>query len=166
MIQFNDKGYIMPADVIETDLPTFEQIFLFNDHRRNIFQEYTVFLNSLKDLGIYSFYQWLNGSFTTLKPNPNDLDVVTFIDFMQYQKHETALYNLKQAFKNRRIDSYFVAVYPEKHDDYSLFQNYDYDFWHKFTRDFKREIRLKTPLKKGFIKIHFDNETGRTNVES
>ena len=42
--------------------------------------------------------------------------------------------------------------------DYSLFLNYDYDFWHKFTRDFKREIRLKTKIKKGFVKIEFKNE--------
>jgi hypothetical protein len=125
-----------------------------------------LFLDALKNLGITTFYQWLNGSFTTLKSNPNDLDVVTFLDFGSYQQHEDALYELKQTFRNQRIDAFFVAVFPENHPDYSLFLNYHYDFLHKFTRDFKRELRLKTKLKKGFIKIHFDNEKGRTTVES
>ncbi len=166
MIQFNEQGYLVPAAVIETDLRTFEQAFLFNEHRQSIFQEYRLFLEALDNLGITTFYQWLNGSFATLKANPNDLDVVTFLNFNSYQKYENELYTLKQTFKNRRIDAYFVAVYPENHPDYSLFLNYDYDFLHKFTRDFKKELRLKTKLKKGFIKIHFDNETGRTSAES
>jgi hypothetical protein len=37
MIKFNEQGYLIPAEVIETDLPTFEQTFLFNGHRQSIF---------------------------------------------------------------------------------------------------------------------------------
>ena len=40
MIEFNNRGYLIPPDIIETDMPTFEQIFLFNEHRQAIFQEY------------------------------------------------------------------------------------------------------------------------------
>jgi hypothetical protein len=166
MIEFNDKGYIIPANVVETDMDTFKRFFLFNEHRQGIFKEYLVFLEAIQALNINPFYQWINGSFTTLKPKPNDLDVVTFIDFKHYKLHEDTLYSLKQTFRNRYIDSYFVAVYPEDHIDHSLFKNYDYDFWHKFTRDFKKEIRLKTSLKKGFIKINFDNGTRETSFES
>jgi hypothetical protein len=165
MLEFNNHGYLVPADVIETDMATFEQNFLFNEHRRSIFQEYTLFLEAIQALGISSFYQWIDGSFTSLKPNPNDLDVVTFIEFSQYETHEDALYLLRQMFRNRKIDGYFVAVYPKEHREYSLFLNYDHDFWHKFTRDFKKEIRLKKQFKKGFIKIQFDYDTRKANTQ-
>ena len=158
MIQFDKQGYITPAEIIEIDFDIFEKTFTFNEHRQLIFQEYLIFLNELKALNIGSFYQWINGSFTTLKSNPNDIDVVTFVHFEEYKQNEQKLYELKNHFKSRKIDSYFVAVYPKEHMDYSLFLNYDYDFCHKFTRDFKREIRLKTKIKKGFVKIEFKNE--------
>ncbi len=157
-MQFDNQGYLKPADVIEIDMDIFEKTFVFNEQRQLIFQEYILFLNELKALNIGFFYQWLDGSFTTLKPNPNDLDVVTFVNFKEYHKLEEKLYHFKLAFKNLKIDCYFVAIYPKEHTDYSLFLNYDYDFWHKFTRDFKREIRLKTKIKKGFVKINFNNE--------
>lgn len=125
MIEFNNQGYITPADSVETDFENFEKTFVFNEQRQIIFQEYLVFLGELKTLNIGSFYQWINGSFTTLKTNPNDIDVVTFIPYKEYQEIETELWNLKQTFRNRAVDAYFIAIYPEEHDSYSLFLNYD-----------------------------------------
>jgi hypothetical protein len=158
MLTFNQHGYLVPADVIEIDMATFEKFFLFNEHRQRIFQSYLLFLESIQALGMGDFYQWIDGSFTSLKVNPNDIDLVTFVDFVQYEIHEDTLYKLRQDFQKKGVDAYFVAIYPKEHEDYSLFLNYDYDFWHKFTRDFKKEMRLKKPFKKGFIKIHFQHE--------
>ena len=155
---FDNHGYLVPADTIETDLETFEKTFVFNEHRNKIFQEYLLFLNAIQDLGINPFYQWINGSFTTMKMNPNDIDVVTFLDYKQHEIFDDALSNLKYSFRQKKVDGYFVAIFPEEHPDRSLFTSYVYDFWHNFTRDMKKEVRLKAKFKKGFIKINFDNK--------
>ncbi len=163
MIQFNNQGYITPADVIETDFDTFEKTFVFNEHRQIIFQEYLVCLDELKTLNIGSFYQWINGSFTTLKTNPNDLDVVTFIHFEEYQKH-IQYFELK--YQNRhlgKIDCYFLASYPTNHLNFLVFKANYLDFYHKFSKDMKQEKYLKSRKRsifgqnfnKGFIKINF-----------
>ncbi len=147
MIQFNKDGFITPAEVIESDLVTFEKIFVFNEHRQLIFQEYLLFLDELKALHIGSFYQWLNGSFTTLKSKPNDIDVVTFLDFNELKKHQEQLYLIKKEFKKRKIDNYLVSIYPSTHSDQNLFKLDKAEWLFDFS------MRSKQP--KGFIQINF-----------
>ena len=48
MIQFDNRGYITPYNVVETDLIEFEQTFNFNEHRINLFKEYQLFLESIQ----------------------------------------------------------------------------------------------------------------------
>ena len=55
MIQFDNRGFITPYDVVESDLSELEQVFTFNDHRKNLFQEYKLFLNSIQNLDILRF---------------------------------------------------------------------------------------------------------------
>ena len=163
MIQFDKQGYIIPADVVEINFDEFQSLFVFNELRLIIFQEYLVFLDELKDLKIGSFYQWLDGSFTTLKSNPNDLDVVTFVDTDEYKK------NLKYfdfKYSNRysnKIDCYFLGLCSENHPNFNNFRSDYLDFYHKFLKDRKLEVKLSLQnrsisnrnFKKGFVKINF-----------
>lgn len=158
MIQFNSRGYITPADAVEVDFETFEQIFVFNDHRKLIFDEYQNFLAVLKKLDIGTFFQWLNGSFTTKKPNPNDIDIVTFINFADYERLDKVLREIKLDFRSRKkVDCYFVITYPENHSNFLNYQADKLQFFHDFTHDVKRERQLNTKLPKGLIQINFDN---------
>ena len=163
MIQFDNQGYITPAEIIEIDFDFFEKTFVFNENRQLILQEYLIFLNELKTLNIGSFYQWINGSFTTLKSNPNDIDVVTFVHFEEYQKHNQYFRN---KYLNRhlgKIDCYFLSSYPENDSNFPIFKANCLDFYHKFSKDIKLEKYLKSKnrsifnknFNKGFVKINF-----------
>ena len=158
MIEFNSRGYIVPADVIETDFDTFEQTFVFNDHRKLIFDEYLNFVAVLKNLDIGSFSQWLNGSFTTKKMYPNDIDVVTFINFAKYERLDRVLREIKLDFRSRKkIDSYFVIAYPESHPNYLNYRADKLQFLHDFTRDRKQESIKNIKLPKGLVSINFNS---------
>jgi hypothetical protein len=155
MIEFNSRGYISPANVIETDIDTFEQTFVFNDHRKIIFDEYQLFLETLKKLDIGTFFQWINGSFTTKKPNPNDIDVVTFINFEAKEHYQKIFDTLKSESLPRGVDCYFVATYPKGHSQFFNAKADELDFFHKFVRDWKQERRTGQKLSKGFISLNF-----------
>lgn len=52
--------------------------FATNERRCEILSGWIEFRNSLLTSGITSGFQWINGSFTSAKPDPRDIDVVTF----------------------------------------------------------------------------------------
>lgn len=84
MITFDEKGHIHPYEIIEITLEEFETAFVQQmeeaAHRKAIFDGYLNFVSDLKTALRIPFFQWLNGSFTTQKPFPGDIDVVCFID--------------------------------------------------------------------------------------
>jgi hypothetical protein len=158
-IKFNSRGYITPVDAVETDIETFEQVFVFNAHRKLIFNEYLKFLTALNNLELGSFFQWVNGSFTTQKITPNDIDVVTFVNFTHYENVEKILREIRLDFRSRKlIDCYFVVIYPENHPNFSDYRADKLQFFHDFTHDVKREKKLNMKLPKGLISINFNNE--------
>ena len=84
MINFDEKGHLYPYEIVETTLTEFETVFVqqMEDqaHRKKIFDGYLKFIDSLKTALNIPFFQWINGSFTTHKQFPGDIDVCTFID--------------------------------------------------------------------------------------
>ncbi len=163
MIKFNERGYIEPTEIIDLDIIQLEKIFVHNEHRQGLFQEYLLFLNELKGLNLGSFYQWINGSFVTQKTKPNDIDVVTFVDYLDYDRH---IQYFEKKYNNRyksQIDCYFVQLFPDNHNSFSISKGNSYYFLEIFSLDFKKYKELerrnrkltKETLKKGFIKIQF-----------
>ena len=103
MILFDERGHVFPYEVIEMTLEQFEQVFVegLEDvaHRRRLFSRYLQFVNELKKVFPSQFFQWVGGSFATKKPFPGDIDVVTFIDYRNYEKNEPSLRALKKSFR-------------------------------------------------------------------
>ena len=157
MIQFDNRGFITPYEVVETDLNEFEQIFTFNEHRKTLFQEYKLFLNSIQNLGITTFYQWINGSFTSMKMNPNDIDIVTFVPFADYEKHKRFFDKLFLNRYSTKIDCYFMKTYPESHPNFMTFRSNQLRFLYDFTKTTKKQGRTELKISKGLIKIEFNN---------
>jgi hypothetical protein len=85
MLQFDEKGHLIPYDIIELTLAEFEVFFVegLEDraHRRGLFDNYLRYLEALKAVVEAPFYQWVDGSFVTLKSSPKDIDVLTFIEY-------------------------------------------------------------------------------------
>ncbi len=146
MIEFDKNGYIEPYDVLIIDFDTFVRYFVINEYRVQIFEQYKNFLNALEELEIGFYHQWINGSFTSKRLRPGDIDVVTFINFKKYDLLENELRNLKKLFE--KVDCYFVKDYPENHKNHN-FTKFDKIEWrHLFSTDRKKNS-------KGFIQINF-----------
>jgi hypothetical protein len=109
---FDENGYLTPYNVIKTDIETFKQVFVFNERREEIFENYLALLEIFKGFSNDSFYQWLDGSFASQKNNPNDLDIVNFIDWKIYRKFENRIRELENTFRKKRLDSYTIPIYP------------------------------------------------------
>lgn len=156
-MKFDQLGHLTPYEIIETDLDTFEEVFVsaFNNSRTRIalFEEYRQFLNELQQIVGSGFYQWIDGSFTTQRRNPSDIDLVTFLDSTRLNKFAVELSPLqKRKFQKKgKIDAYFVATYPENHAHYELFKMDYLDWLHQFEKD----TRLKGNPRKGIIQLNF-----------
>ncbi|MCE7061650.1 DUF6932 family protein [Dyadobacter sp. CY343] len=141
-LEFDRYGHLMPYELIETDIQTFEQYFLSSQERLKIYAEFKQLIQQLKLEALTEI--WIDGSFITLKPNPQDMDVVIFIEAADYERQEILLSTLRQ--RSKSLDIYFVKSYPPEHPKYFL-TNFDKIDWQSFFG------RNRQNLKKGIIKL-------------
>jgi hypothetical protein len=150
MLNFTENGYLVPFEAIETDVQTAKDVFTFNAHRAVIWANFEAFVVQLQELLQDSFTVWLNGSFSTTKELPNDLDCVIFVDYGVYGTYEKQLYQFKSLDfrKSQKLDVYFVRVYPDMHEK-KLFERFDRAEWlYLFSKTRKKEL-------KGFLELNF-----------
>ena len=131
LVTFNELGYL-PSGFHNKEPAEIKSAFVDNfpnsSSRKEIFEGYLKFCKTLMALGIKNFVQWLDGSFCTSKENPNDIDVVTFLDYDKLNalpsENQKLLMDIalnpysKELFK---CDSYVVLVYPKGHNDYQQY---------------------------------------------
>ena len=146
-LQFDDFGNLFPYKIITISLDDFEENFVFNEHRKQLFESYLQIIIDLKAIGIEHFTHWINGSYTTLKFAPNDIDIVTLIDYRLYNTYEKELLDLKKRYVGT-LDFYFLIDYPQTHKNINRTQ-FDKTEW-RFL--FSTDRRKKS---KGFISINF-----------
>lgn len=162
-MEFDDYGNLFPYKLIETDLETFERIFVTNfknsDRRKMLFQNYLSYIHNFKNQVSENFYQWIDGSFVTSKLNPNDIDIVTFLSADNYEKNSSKLVDFKgdRIRKEQELDCYFVKEYPVEHKNYEIITRLDYAYWLDFFSKTKPKPNERTVKKhsKGIIQINF-----------
>jgi hypothetical protein len=159
-MEFDELGYLSPYKVIETNLETFERIFVSNfensDTRKKLFQNYVSYINDFKNQISENFYQWIDGSFVTSKLNPNDIDIVTFLnaDIYQYKTPQLADFQGIKLKTEQKSDCYFVKEYPAEHKNHEIITHYDSVEWfHLFSKS--RVQRNGKRHSKGIIQINF-----------
>lgn len=154
---FDQYGYLTPYEVIETDIVTFEEVFVkgfpSSSTRSTIFGEYSAYLDQLRQIIGGEFYQWIDGSFITQKTNPNDIDLVTFLNFEQIQQSERELNTLRKLrYEGKRyLDNYFVPTYPNEHPNFTFFEIDRLEWMHRFERDTRKKMKHT----KGIIQLNF-----------
>lgn len=158
MLSFDSNGLLIPDHNIQSDIEEFEKIFVADIQsvsRNDLFDNYINYSNSLKTLlNGGRFTQWIDGSFVTKKANPNDIDLVTFIDFNVAETFRNELKDYKYPFSMDifGVDAYLVKVFPPGHRNYLLYQSdriYWMDLFSKTARN-----RIGNRLKKGFLEIN------------
>lgn len=155
MLQFNPNGYLEPYEAIETDLAKAQTFLVWNEIRSLIWTNFEAFLRELQGILQSSFEIWLNGSFTTKKENPNDLDLVVFVDFQAYETHEKNLLQFKTLSyrKSQKLDVYFVKKYPENHKFRFVYELDRKEWLFAFSRT--NPNKTKSIHLKGFFELKF-----------
>ena len=146
MLEFDKNGYLTPPQIIETDLETFEQTFVFNDHRRKLFEQFLVFSTELKQFYNKNFFTWIDGSFVTKKKFPNDIDLVLLFDFEFYKINYSKMTIIRDKYDN--VDCFFRGLYPAEDPYFYLNELEKFDWFDLFCTD-------RSDLQKGFVQINF-----------
>ncbi|WP_305951941.1 DUF6932 family protein [Emticicia oligotrophica] len=154
MLQFDSNGNLHPPQIIETDFNTFKKIFVDTVEgsrtRTLIFEQYLDYINDLKALLNAPFYQWIDGSFVSKKKNPNDIDLVTFIekDIFQTKTKEIRDFRKLRFHSQSKIDGYFIEILPETDENYFNYEIDRQEWFYTFstTRSFHN---------KGILQVNF-----------
>lgn len=131
--------------------------------RSEVFAGYTDYCSDVIALDIV-LKQWLDGSFTTRKIDPNDLDVISHVDALKIGINKYTIDQFKRLFidkkqSNRRhlntrykCDPFAVVVYPPDHKFYKMTAN-TIDYW---LDCFGHDSRVSGRPPKGLIEINYD----------
>ena len=154
MLQFDNTGLLKPDEIIISNLKEFRDTFVFNERRETLFGTYLEFLDELKELDIGTFFQWIDGSFVTKKPLPNDIDMVTFVDFKAHKLKNSRLKALNERFRWRHLDLSTYPSYPKNHPLNPLHEYDKSEYFQLYTktRGIGKEQKM---FPKGFIQINF-----------
>jgi hypothetical protein len=148
MLEFDENGYLTPIEIIPTTLKVFEETFAINYRRAELFQNYLDFIFELKSWKAKKFVQWVDGSYTTQNPMPNDIDIVTFLPYDLKMMKDGFYINLKKNFKKKGLDCHFVCVYPKTNEKYVVFLDEELDWFQLFSTD-------RVGKKKGILQLNF-----------
>ena len=151
---FDERGNLTPYQLIPSNLKTIETVFveLFPDSttRWKIFEAFKAYLQELKSVIGEPLEIWINGSFTTQRKDPNDVDFIIFVDKQTATAYIDAIYQFRQRRYDKKslTDGYFVEVVPQAHPDYRIYKLNQADKYRDFSFD-----RLGHP--KGFLQLFF-----------
>jgi hypothetical protein len=158
-MEFDLIGHLSPYTVNPTTFDNFESLlvesFPSSSSRHQIFEGYKRYVGQLTDILGSEFYQWVDGSFVTDKMNPNDIDVVTFVDADLFVKCEKKLLHLiaPESKLLYKVDAAFVGVYPLNHK-LRMVTDWDIAFWKDFYGNTRPDTHKKQ-MPKGFIQLNF-----------
>lgn len=160
-LTFDARGNLKPYAITEVSQEAFREAlvdaFEPGSSRHVLYQRYSRYTHELSRLLNESYHQWIDGSFVSTKINPKDIDLVTMINYQDYEKHQgriDAAFVGGKARKHFQVDAYVVPVYPEDHRK-SVFIVSDQVYWQSlFGRT--RMSRAKKQYQKGFVQPNFE----------
>jgi len=154
---------VLPFDIYDCDeqeLNTrFVAAFPNSNTRSDIFQGFIRLRHEASSTGI-SAIQWVNGSFVSSKVDPDDIDVVSFVDYDELNKcshvHGTLINDLLNGGENTkpqyRTHTFLVLACASNHPYFQVYEHwrtYWLEKWGKTYED--KNTGIKEP--KGFLKM-------------
>ena len=160
--EFNDKGHLPPG-IHEATMEDLRIRFVDSvpesRTRKDIFAGYIDYLSDVLPLNIV-LKQWLDGSFTTIIADPNDMDVISHVDALKINKDRYTQDQFNRLFinnNNRKLlnskykcDPFAIAIYPPGHKFYNMTLN-TINYWSDF---FGHDSRAAGRPPKGLIEIN------------
>ena len=137
-ITFDEYGNSKPYGLVPLNIDECETIFVSDfpssTTRVSNWSGYIKFTTQLKIVATHPVTQWLDGSFTTNKLNPGDIDIVNIINPLDFKP------TLKEFDMNRsdgypkkvyNIDGYVIIDLPSTHPYYAKIVAQK-EYWKKF----------------------------------
>ncbi len=161
-LEFDIRGYLKPYKRTTVNSQEFKEFFVGgfdkNSTRYEIFKYYEKYTRDFSEKITSNFTQLINGSFVSNKKNPNDIDLVSLVDYEIAEEKEEIIRNEflnAKVLKNYGIDAYLLIIYPENHKRYSWTVS-DLLYWeHWFSRSKMNKSKKYFP--KGYVKINFSD---------
>lgn len=157
MLNFDSRGNLIPNTNIKCTLQIFHEVFvkdLPSPKRILLYEAFLKYTSELKEkLDGSEIVCWINGSYTTKKKDPNDLDLVIFVNYGTIDQKEQYLEDFKypNSLSKFGLDAYIVRVYPRDHKNYPLYIGDEMYWMDKFDKNKRNRNGIKVP--KGFIEI-------------
>ncbi len=170
-VDFDNNGNPVPYDIIKLSIIEFKDSFVsnFNNSQKRIllFENYKKYIKDFyndilkgNDLWIH----WIDGSYTTNKANPNDIDLVNIVHSDIIKRNNITDKELEKFLTSKNgscqndsksfysIDAYIVLIY-EQPDERNVYYKAIIDYWKKwFGHD-----RNQNP--KGIVEISISNNS-------
>ena len=144
MLNFTDSGLLTPREAIEVSRPIFYDQFVrafsTSQTRARLFNEWINYNKLLRSEIGQDFFQWIDESFVTLKQNPKDIDLVSFIPHQLYERHHRVLDNLWTDNWEQK------GIYPANHPAFDYETKRDWEQWMPLNR-------MITQHPKGFLTL-------------
>ena len=160
-LNFDIRGNLKPYEVIEISMEKFQETFVqaFEEEaiRQELFENYLNYMEAFSHLIKRNFYQWIDGSYVSNKKKPNDIDLVTILDYRDYEKNKKILEKEFASFagrKNYKVDAYILPNYPVDHKKH-IFTQSDLLYWRNLFGK-TRVNRAKKQYEKGIIQLNFN----------
>lgn len=101
----------------EMSLDEFEELFAQNEIRRDVFNQFMQFAQDMGEIVEEEFVQFIDGSYTTDKEEPNDVDIVTVLPFYPHGGRMDKLLQFQREGGvdekyDMKVDSYLLLIYP------------------------------------------------------
>lgn len=157
MITFDKNGNPQPEGILNYPYSEFKVTFVDNfghsKSRQLIFENYERYLSDFKLEIVSTFRNWVNGSFTTTKADPNDIDIVNIVNHseeLNQNTHLLAKFLTQGGSKDSYfVDGYFVPVYPTDDPRFAITEQ-SLTYWtHWFGHD--RENRPKALIELSIV---------------
>jgi hypothetical protein len=138
-LQFDTYGNLTPPQIFRITLSLLEEHFVNKvggEKRQELFRHYTRYLNDLRDILSDDFIQWIGGSFISIKPQPNDIDIVNLIKFDD--NTELLIEKLLPFFliggakDNYCVDGHLLAIYAENDERYQAITEPVRQYWNNW----------------------------------
>lgn len=155
-LHFDAQGHLVPYELIETDWNSFENVFGWNEHRRDLIDALRSFISTLNKLPILTITLWIDGSFVTKKEHPNDLDAVVIIPAFNHHRFEHQMQTLRAQYPH--LDLYFVRLIEPGERNYFLYLSDRTQWFFQFTTTKPSRV-TRTKFPKGFVQITWHDES-------
>ena len=160
-IEFDEKGNLKPYGIIDLSEKEFYRFFVENystvSTRHKLYKSFQVYVENLLPLVSNGCSIWIDGSFISKKENPRDIDLVSIIDYSDYDLNKSVFetkFDPSNVRKEIGVDGYLIRKFPKNHPKYFITE-LDSVYWRNLFGKTKVN-RSKKQFPKGIIQLNFE----------